>query len=746
MKNLARVNKRLSIFVFLLGYGLLEVRATDLDGLRSKANEGDVEAMVELAEARYWGRGVDLDWKKSFAWAEKASVREHPVASYRMGVQYLLGQGVKEDIVLGQQLIKLSADGIEKLAENSDHRAQFYIAIMFHYGIGRMDDIPKARQWMELAAEGGQVDAQYYMGLMYHLGVGAELKRDLIKAKHWWRMAADQGHVPAQYHLGMVLLRSKKEKEQPEGMKYLKKAVDHKLDRAELFMGKVAMLGTSMPKDAPVAFKNFENSANQGYMRGQFLAGQALAKGVGVKPDPVAASVWLTLVLKNHELTPEQVARPTTPRAEMIRNALASKRNLDAKLTTAQLVEVRLRSGKFEAAPSLATRKSRAGLMAADSTFLASLSLEELKKHAADGDMIAKARLAEIYFNGKKLGGQVISRKDLRESIRLSIELAIAGHPDSQWNLALFNLKGVYQQLADGTRVELLKKNPAEAANWLRKAASQDYTSAMVILGGLYEKGEGVSLDYKKAMEWFEKAAALGDAQACHVIGLAHLNGRGKVVSIDKVKAVEWFRRGAEKGDPQAQYALAGAYLKGEGMEKSPETARKWFARAAWQNEPRAQLQLGRMLRDGLGGPKDMARAAMWVNLALNNRVFEAFEVFNAIVEKLSRAEKIRARELVDNYFPRQEQREVSGAGDDLTRTVTEANKGNKDAQYRLGLRYLNGTGVKADRVRACKWLKLAALQSHAKALKEYEELSLKMTNEEIRAADEAADGFQAKQ
>ena len=253
MKNLARVNKRLSIFVFLLGYGLLEVRATDLDGLRSKANEGDVEAMVELAEARYWGRGVDLDWKKSFAWAEKASVREHPVASYRMGVQYLLGQGVKEDIVLGQQLIKLSADGIEKLAENSDHRAQFYIAIMFHYGIGRMDDIPKARQWMELAAEGGQVDAQYYMGLMYHLGVGAELKRDLIKAKHWWRMAADQGHVPAQYHLGMVLLRSKKEKEQPEGMKYLKKAVDHKLDRAELFMGKVAMLGTSFNKFALAA-------------------------------------------------------------------------------------------------------------------------------------------------------------------------------------------------------------------------------------------------------------------------------------------------------------------------------------------------------------------------------------------------------------------------------------------------------------------------------------------------------------
>jgi hypothetical protein len=720
------------------------VRAVDLGALRAKAGKGDADAMVELAEACYWGNGADLDWKQSFIWAEKASEHNHPVASYRMGVQYLLGHGVEEDIGLGQQLINLSADGMEKRAKNGDHRAQFYIAIMYHNGIGRMDDIPKARQWMKLAAEGSRVAAQFYMGRMY--AVGAGVKRDFIEAKRWWRMAAEQGHVPAQYHLGMVLLRSKKEKEHPEGMKYLKKAVDHKLDRAERFMGEVAMLGISMPKDDAVAFQNFKKSANQGYLGGQYLTGQALAKGMGVKSDLVAASVWLTLVLKNHELTPEQVARPTTPRAEMIRNALASKRNLDAKLTTAQLVEVRLRSGKFEAAPSLATRKSRAGLMAADSTFLASLSLEELKKHAADGDMIAKARLAEIYFNGKKLGGQVISRKDLRESIRLSTELAIAGHPDSQWNLALFNLKGVHQQLADGTRVELLKKNPAEAANWLRKASSQNYTSAMVILGGLYEKGEGVSLDYKKAMEWFEKAAALGDAQACHVIGLAHLNGRGKVVPINKVKAIEWFLRGADKGDSQAQYALAGAYLRGEGVKKNLATARKWLVRAAWQNEPRAQLQLSRMLRDGLGGFKDMARAAMWANIAINNRVFEAKEVFDGIRDKLSQEETIRAMDLVRKYVPRTEKREVTNAIDDLAKTESEAKKGDKEAQYQLGLRYLNGTGVKSDRVQACKWLKLAAQQGHALALKEYEELSLKMTNKEIIEADEAVAKFLAKQ
>ncbi len=726
--------KRLLVFVFLLGYGLLGLHAVGLDALRAKANKGDADAMMELAEAHYWGRGADLDWKQAFIWAEKASEKNHPVARYRMGVQYLLGQGVGEDISSGQQLIKLSADGMEKRAKDGDHRAQFYLAIMYHNGIGRMDDIPKARQWMKLAAEGGQVDAQFYMGRMY--AVGAGVKRDIIESKRWWRMAAGQDHAPAQYNLGMVLLKSKKEGEHPEGMKLLRKAAGHKLDRAEFLMGEVVLRGINMPKDDAAAFRWFNKSANQGYLRGQYLVGQALAKGVGVKSDPVAASVWLTLAARAGH-----------------RGAAASLRGLNEELeekkvplTADQLLKVRLQSGEFKVAPSLATRKSRAGLMAADATFLASLSIEELKKHAASGDKIAKVRLAEMYFSGRIIDGQVILRKDLKESLRLNTELAEAGHPDSQWNLAMFYLQGVHQRLEDGTQVDLLKENPAEAAKWLHKASAQDYTSAMVILGGLYEKGEGVSLNYKKAMDWFEKAAVLGDAQACHVIGLAYLNGRGNVVPIDKAKAIEWIQRGADKGDSQSQYALAEAYLKGEGVKKDFGAARKWLVRAAWQNEPRAQFQLSRMLRDGQGGSKDMARAAMWANIAINNRVFDAKEVFDGIRDKLSREETIRAMELVRKYVPRIEKREVTNVGDDLAKTVAKANKGAKEAQYQLGLRYLSGTDVKADRVQACKWLKLAAQQDHALALKEYEELSPKMTNEQIRAADEAVDGFQTKQ
>jgi len=726
--------KHLLVFFFPLGCGLFGVCAADLNVLRAKADNGDSDAMVELAEAHYWGRGADLNWKQSFFWAEKAAEKNHPVASYRMGVQYLLGQGVEEDINSGQQLIKLSANGMEKRAKDGDHRAQFYLAIMCHTGIGRMDDIPKSRQWMKLAAEGGQVDAQYYMGRTYAMAVG--VMRDLVEAKRWWRMAAGQGFVPAQYNLGLVLLNSKNKGEKLEGVKFLKQAVDQKFDRAEFLMGEVAFRGVNMPKDEAAAFRYFEKSANQGYLRAQYLAGQALAKGLGVKSDPVAASVWLTLAARAGHRGAEASLRGLNEELE----------GKNIPLTGDQLLQIRLQSGEFKMVPSLATQKSRAGLMAADASFLASLSIEELKKHAASGDSIAKVRLAEMYLNGKVIGGQVILRKDLKECLRLNTELATAGHADSQWNLATFYLKGLEQRLTDGTKVDLLEKNPAEAVNWLRKAAAQDYTSAMVILGGLYEKGEEVPLDYKKSMDWFERAASLGDAEACHVIGLAYVNGRGKVVPVDKSKAVEWFLRGADRGDSQAQYDLAGAYLKGEGVRKDLAAARKWLVRAAWQNERRAQLQLSLMLRDGLGGSKDMARAAMWANIAINNRVFEAKQVFDGIRDKLSRDETIRAMELVRKFVPQTEKREVTNSGNGGAKMEARANQGNREAQYQLGLRYLNGTGVKVDRVKACTWLKLAALQGDAEALAEYEDLILKMTNEEIRAADEAADGFKAKQ
>ena len=57
-------------------------------------------------------------------------------------------------------------------------------------------------------------------------------------------------------------------------------------------------------------------------------------------------------------------------------------------------------------------------------------------------------------------------------------------------------------------------QNYVKAREWYDKAADKDNADAMVNLGWLYEQGRGVTQDYAKAREWYEKAAAKGDTNA----------------------------------------------------------------------------------------------------------------------------------------------------------------------------------------------------------------------------------------
>jgi TPR repeat protein len=60
----------------------------------------------------------------------------------------------------------------------------------------------------------------------------------------------------------------------------------------------------------------------------------------------------------------------------------------------------------------------------------------------------------------------------------------------------------------------------------------------MTRLGVLYGNGHGVAQDYAKAREWYEKAAARGEATAMTNLGVLYDNGAG--VAQDYAKAREW--------------------------------------------------------------------------------------------------------------------------------------------------------------------------------------------------------------
>ena len=59
-----------------------------------------------------------------------------------------------------------------------------------------------------------------------------------------------------------------------------------------------------------------------------------------------------------------------------------------------------------------------------------------------------------------------------------------------------------------------MKQDYAEAMAWRRRAAAKDLPVAEFDLGTMYEKGQGVPLDFVVAVQWFRRAAAQGYAPA----------------------------------------------------------------------------------------------------------------------------------------------------------------------------------------------------------------------------------------
>ena len=61
----------------------------------------------------------------------------------------------------------------------------------------------------------------------------------------------------------------------------------------------------------------------------------------------------------------------------------------------------------------------------------------------------------------------------------------------------------------------------------------------------MYKYGNGVTKDYKKAVDWYTKSAEQGYASGQWNLGVMYQNGDG--VTMDKSKAVEWYTKAAEQ-------------------------------------------------------------------------------------------------------------------------------------------------------------------------------------------------------
>ncbi len=97
--------------------------------------------------------------------------------------------------------------------------------------------------------------------------------------------------------------------------------------------------------------------------------------------------------------------------------------------------------------------------------------------------------------------------------------------------------------------------------------------------GLLFYKGIGVDKDFKKAGQWFRRAANKGHAGAQYLLGIMSYLGQG--MEQDFAKAALWFQRAGEQDHAAAQYNLGFLYYEGKGVEKDNLQAFMWIDRSA---------------------------------------------------------------------------------------------------------------------------------------------------------------------
>jgi TPR repeat protein len=147
-----------------------------------------------------------------------------------------------------------------------------------------------------------------------------------------------------------------------------------------------------------------------------------------------------------------------------------------------------------------------------------------------------------------------------------------------------------------------------------KRATNEGNAEAMFNLGLLYANGQGVTQDYVRAREWYEKAAEKGFPSAMGNLGVLYHNGQG--VTQDYVRAREWYEKAAEKGFPRAMGNLGLLYHNDQGVAQDYAKAREWYEKAAANGNATAMLNLGQLYEEGWGVAQDYGKAREWYEKA----------------------------------------------------------------------------------------------------------------------------------
>ena len=208
-------------------FGLQRDLAEAYRWMSKAAESGSVPAMVDTAEALFYGQGVAKNPRRAVEWAQRAADSGSDVAKFNLGWYYFRGNR----IYIGDDLTSSSL----------------------------LPDDTQALLWWGRAAAENNPAAQYWMAAMMERGYGLPSPQPEI-AERYYRLAAHGGNEDAEIELSRRLIAGrmlvKPENGTNEAIDLLNRALSHGSARAANMLVEIYRNGEiDQPKDPVLAMK-----------------------------------------------------------------------------------------------------------------------------------------------------------------------------------------------------------------------------------------------------------------------------------------------------------------------------------------------------------------------------------------------------------------------------------------------------------------------------------------------------------
>lgn len=314
------------------------------------------------------------------------------------------------------------------------------------------------------------------------------------------------------------------------------------------------------------------------------------------------------------------------------------------------------------------------------------------------GDMRSFSRLAMCYEKGYGI------KKDIPKALELYEKSVELGNKDACFSIARIYEKG-----------ENIKMDLSKAILWYKRGYEKGDADCACNLATCYYKGKGIEQNIEKAKEiflafseyntqnqrnlgvifykgtpsckpneeeaiyWFTKAANNGD-----ITSMLHL---GKIYkNLDKEKAMEWYRKAGSLDHKKAAYSYAFHLYQ---YKIDWNESFKWMKCSAENKHVPAQFLLGLFYKCGIGTPVAHDKAFYWFNIAAEN----GYEQSYSHIGRYYRDERIIKIDYENALFW-------------FEKAIASQNINVRgEALYDYGVMYLDGLGVKKNKIRAIGYL-----------------------------------------